>query len=172
MTVMGSAPLLPVRPRQQLAALRTSSPRQRRAMISGWAGYWVDMVDVYLPLVALAPAIAYFQPSSMSADLASVLFIGTFAATMLGRPLGAILFGHWADRVGRRRLTLLSIAGFSSCTLAIGLLPGYAAWGVTAPVLLLALRFINGVSLAASTQLARRSRSSTARRVRGGCSVG
>jgi MFS family permease len=116
-------------------------------MISGWAGYWVDMVDVYLPLVALAPAIAYFQPSSMSADLASVLFIGTFAATMLGRPLGAMLFGHWADRVGRRRLTLLSIAGFSSCTLAIGLLPGYVAWGVAAPVLLLALRFVNGVFL-------------------------
>jgi MFS family permease len=139
--------VLPVAPRDQFAALRATSSRQRRAMLSGWAGYWVDMVDVYLPIVALAPAIAYFQPASVSSDLASVLFIATFAATMLGRPLGAMLFGHWADRLGRRRLTLLSIAGFSTCTAAIGLLPGYAAWGAAAPLLLVGLRFVNGVFL-------------------------
>jgi MFS family permease len=116
-------------------------------MASGWAGYWIDMVDVYLPVVALAPAIAYFQPARVSADLASLLFIGTFAVTMLGRPIGAVIFGHWADRLGRRRLTLLSVAGFSACTAAIGLLPGYSSWGLAAPALLIALRFVNGIFL-------------------------
>jgi MFS family permease len=146
MTATDSA-IFPSRPRAQILALRTSSSRQRRAMASGWAGYWIDMVDVYLPLVALAPAIAYFQPASVSPDLASVLFVSTFAATMLGRPLGALLFGQLADRLGRRRLTLVSIAGFSACTAAIGLLPGYAAWGVAAPLALVALRFVNGIFL-------------------------
>ena len=41
--------------------------------------------------------------------------------------------GHFADTLGRRRLTLVSIAGFSTCTTAMGLLPGYAAWGAAAP---------------------------------------
>jgi MFS family permease len=105
------------------------------------------MVDVYLPVVALPPAIVYFQPTTMSTDLASVLFITTFMATMVGRPLGAAVFGHYSDTLGRRRLTLLSIAGFSACTAAIAALPGYASWGVAAPVLLVVLRFVNGVFL-------------------------
>ena len=139
--------VLPVVPREQLAAMRRADVRQQRAMASGLAGYWVDMVDVYLPVVALAPAIVHFQPESVSSDLASVLFLLTFAATMVGRPLGAVVFGHFSDRMGRRRLTLLSIAGFSTCTAAIGLLPGYGAWGAAAPIALVALRFVNGVFL-------------------------
>ena len=147
MTVVDEPLSFRASPREQIVALRRADGRQRRAMASGWAGYWIDMVDVYLPVVALAPAIAYFQPASVSGDLASVLFIGTFAATMLGRPIGALLFGQLADRLGRRRLTLVSVAGFSTCTAAIGLLPGYAAWGALAPALLVGLRFVNGVFL-------------------------
>jgi MFS family permease len=147
MTVVDEHTSFRAGPRAQIAELRRADDRQRRAMAGGWAGYWIDMVDVYLPIVALAPAIAYFQPADVSADLASVLFIGTFAATMLGRPIGALVFGHLADRLGRRRLALLSVAGFSTCTAAIGLLPGYAAWGALAPALLVGLRFVNGVFL-------------------------
>jgi MFS family permease len=147
MTVVEEPVSFRASPRAQISALLGADDRQRRAMASGWAGYWIDMVDAYLPIVALAPAIAYFQPASVSADLASVLFIGTFAATMLGRPIGALVFGQLADRLGRRRLTLLSIAGFSTCTAAIGLLPGYASWGALAPALLVGLRFVNGVFL-------------------------
>jgi MFS family permease len=77
----------------------------------------------------------------------SLLFYVTFAATLLGRPLGALVFGHLADTLGRRRLTLVSIAGFSSCTLLIGLLPGYAVWGTAAPLALVGLRFLDGVFL-------------------------
>jgi hypothetical protein len=53
-------------------------------MVSGWAGYWIDMVDVYLPVVALAPTNACFQPTGVAADLASVLFIGTLLRTRAG----------------------------------------------------------------------------------------
>jgi MFS family permease len=116
-------------------------------MVSAWAGFFVDMFDIYLPVVALAPALSYFQPSSLTAGQVSFLFFSTFAATLVGRPVGALVFGHFADTIGRRRLTLVSVAGFSGCTLAIAVLPGYASWGVAAPLALLGLRFLDGVFL-------------------------
>jgi MFS family permease len=139
--------MVSVAPAEQWRALRATTGRARRALVSAWAGFYVDMVDIYLPVVALAPAIAYFQPGTLSAAEASLLFYTTFAATLMGRPLGAVLFGHFADTLGRRRLTLVSIAGFSTCTTAIGLLPGYAAWGTAAPLVLVGLRFLDGVFL-------------------------
>lgn len=115
--------------------------------MSAWGGFFVDMVDVYVPVIALAPALVYFQPESLTAAQASLLFYATFAATLLGRPIGALVFGHLADTVGRRRVTLWSIAGFSVCTILIGCLPGYAQLGLAAPALLVALRFIDGIFL-------------------------
>ncbi|HET6561636.1 MAG TPA: MFS transporter [Marmoricola sp.] len=140
-------PVVSVAPGEQWRALRRTTGRARRALVSAWVGFYVDMVDIYLPVVALAPAIAYFQPGTLSSAEASLLFYTTFAATLMGRPLGAVLFGHFADTLGRRRLTLVSIAGFSACTTAIGLLPGYAAWGAAAPLTLVLLRFVDGVFL-------------------------
>ncbi|NPC44376.1 MFS transporter [Nocardioides sp. zg-1230] len=107
----------------------------------------MDMVDIYLPVIALAPAIAYFQPETLAAGQAGTLFFVTFAATLLGRPVGALIFGHLADTIGRRRVTLASIAGFSVCTILIGLLPGHATWGLAAPAALIGLRFLDGIFL-------------------------
>lgn len=131
----------------QWRALRSTTGRQRRALGSSWAGFFVDMVDIYLPVIALAPAIAYFQPETLAAGQASTLFFVTFAATLLGRPVGALIFGHLADTIGRRRVTLASIAGFSVCTILIGLLPGHAIWGLAAPAALIGLRFLDGIFL-------------------------
>jgi MFS family permease len=116
-------------------------------MLSAWTGFYVDMFDVYLPIVALGPALIYFQPAALSQEESRALFVATFVAALLGRPVGALIFGHLADTIGRRRLTLFSIAGFSVCTLLIGLLPGYATWGLAAPIALVLLRFIDGIFL-------------------------
>lgn len=134
-------------PSAQWRALRSTRGTSRRALVSAWTGFFVDMVDVYVPVIALAPALVYFQPDSLTAAQASMLFYATFAATLLGRPFGALIFGHLADTVGRRRVTLWSIAGFSVCTILIGCLPGYAQLGLAAPALLIALRFVDGVFL-------------------------
>ena len=131
----------------QVNSLVAAPPKARRAMVSAWAGFYVDMFDVYLPIVALGPALLYFQPAALSQEESRALFVATFVAALLGRPVGAMIFGHLADTMGRRRLTLLSIAGFSVCTLLIGLLPGYASWGLGAPVALIALRFVDGIFL-------------------------
>jgi MFS family permease len=70
-----------------------------------------------------------------------------FAAALLGRPVGAFLFGHLGDRVGRRRTAIIAVTGFGIATLAIAALPGYASIGLASVWLLIALRFIDGVFL-------------------------
>jgi MFS transporter, MHS family, proline/betaine transporter len=70
-----------------------------------------------------------------------------FAVAFLTRPLGGLLFGHIGDRIGRRTALLISVAAMAVPSFAIGLLPTYAAIGMLAPVLLIVLRMIQGVSV-------------------------
>src|SRR5215204_3372340 len=102
------------------------------------------MFDVYLPIVVLAPATIYFVSSDLSAPATAIVSGSIFAATLVGRPLGAIIFGHFADAIGRRRTTIISITGFGVCTLLMALLPGYQQWGVAAVIALIILRLVDG----------------------------
>ena len=117
------------------------------ALRAAFFGFFVDMFDVYLPVIALGPAISYFQPSTLSPALQSTLYYVVFAVSLVGRPFGATLFGHYADRLGRRRVTIISMGGFSLVTLLIGLLPGYETLGATSIALLTFLRLVDGIFL-------------------------
>jgi MFS family permease len=108
-------------------------------------GFFVDMFDVYLPIGVLAPALTYFVPGGLSGAAQATIFYVVFAVTLIGRPLGAVVFGEVSDRLGRRRTTLVSVGGFGVVTLLISALPGYDAWGAGAMVALVALRLVNGV---------------------------
>jgi MFS family permease len=118
--------------------------KTRKAVRGGFFGFFVDMYDIYLPVVVLVPALKYFVSPSMSTSGQSLAAGAIFAATLVGRPVGALIFGHFADRIGRRRTAIVATAGFATVTLLIGLLPGYAALGATSVVLFVALRFIVG----------------------------
>jgi MFS family permease len=117
----------------------------RRAVRAACFGFFVDMFDVYLPVAVLAPALVYFIPAGLSGKAQATIFYVLFAVTLIGRPLGAVIFGHFGDRLGRRRTTLVSVAGFTVVTLLIALLPGYKAWGGLAIAALVVLRLVNGV---------------------------
>ena len=119
----------------------------QRALRAAFIGFFVDMFDVYLPVVALGPAISYFQPATLSPALKSTLFYVVFALSLVGRPVGATLFGHYGDKLGRRRVAIISMGGFAVVTLLIGLLPGYESWGMGSIVILVLLRFVDGVFL-------------------------
>jgi MFS family permease len=121
--------------------------RVRTAVIGASFGFFVDMFDVYLPVVALTPAMNYFLPHSVSTGSRALITSLIFVATLLGRPLGSLIFGRLADKVGRRRVTLWSVTGCGVCTLAIALLPGYHAVGLLGVVLLVVLRLVDGVFL-------------------------
>lgn len=126
------------------AAAHDAGPRALRA---AFIGFFVDMFDMYLPIVVLGPAMSYFQPATLSPALQSTLFYIVFALSLVGRPVGATLFGHYGDKLGRRWVTIISMGGFAFVTLLIGLLPGYESWGIASIVILTLLRFVDGVFL-------------------------
>ncbi len=129
------------------ADLETLPPEGRKALIGAWVGFFVDMFDIYLPVIALAPAAAYFEASNVSASTAAIISGMIFAATLVGRPIGAIVFGHFGDRIGRRRTAIVAVTGFGVTTLAIAALPGYERFGLPAVVVLILLRFVDGIFL-------------------------
>jgi MFS family permease len=125
----------------------SDADKVRAAVRGGVLAYFVDQFDIYLPIVVLAPALGYFESSSVSAGTAALLSSLIFTATLVGRPLGALIFGHFADTIGRKRTTLVAVAGFGATTILIACLPGQPTIGGWSIGLLIALRFIDGVFL-------------------------
>lgn len=119
-------------------------PAGRAAVRGGVIGNYVDQLNIFLPVTALAPAMPTIGgPGVVAATAAYVV-----AATLVGRPVGAMIFGRIADRVGRTRTTRVAIAGTAACTLGIAAVPTYQAIGGWAVVWVIALRFVGGAFLA------------------------
>jgi len=98
--------------------------------------------------VFLAPVIGrLFFPADMPDWLRLLQTFGIFSAGYLARPLGGIVIAHFGDRLGRKRMFTLSIFLMAAPTLAIGLLPTYASIGIGAPLLLLAMRILQGIAI-------------------------
>lgn len=121
--------------------------RARKAMIGAWLGFFVDLFDIYLPAVALAPAIGYFIAADLSASTIAIVSGSIFAATLVGRPVGAVIFGRIADTLGRKRATVVAMQGAGAVTLLIALLPGYYQIGFASVLLFVLLRFLAGIFL-------------------------
>src|SRR5438067_1641561 len=128
-------------------ALKNSRVHRRRAVIASTVGTTIEWYDFFLygTVAALVFPKIFFPHSSVTAGVLqsfSTLFVG-FAA----RPVGAAIFGHYGDRVGRKAtlVTTLLLMGFA--TVLIGVLPGYAAIGPAAPVLLTVLRIVQGIGV-------------------------
>lgn len=121
--------------------------KRRSATLGAFFAEFVDMFDIYLPTVILTPALTYFQPASPSPGLAGIMTSLVFVTTLIGRPVGAAIFGAMADRTGRRAATIASVSGFGIITLLIAFLPGYSTIGIASYWLLITLRFLDGVCL-------------------------
>ncbi|MFJ3339182.1 MFS transporter [Streptomyces sp. NPDC086766] len=128
-----------------MATAEDMPPQAKKAARAAFLGFAVDYYDIYLPVVALAPAIQYFQPESISGALETTLFYLTFALTLIGRPIGSAIFGSLSDKIGRRKSTLIAVAGFTVATFLMAALPGYEAWGYGGLGALMFLRLVGGV---------------------------
>lgn len=119
--------------------------RRKNAQKGAFLGFYVDMFDIYLPVLVLAPALAYFVSPDLPDSTRALVTGMIFAATLVGRPLGAMIFGRYADTKGRKNATLVAVGGFGVLTLLLGLMPGYETLGITAVVLFVLLRFVIGI---------------------------
>lgn len=128
-------------------ASTTSRTPMAKVVLASLIGTAVEWYDFFL--YGSAAALVFggvFFPESDPVN-ATLLAFGTYALGFVARPLGGVVFGHFGDRVGRKKMLVVSIIMMGAATVAIGLLPSYAAIGVTAPVLLLACRLLQGFAV-------------------------
>jgi MFS transporter, MHS family, shikimate and dehydroshikimate transport protein len=112
--------------------------------VIGTAVEWYDFL-IYGTATALVFNKIFFPAGN--ATLATIAAFGTYAVGFLARPLGAAIFGHYGDRVGRKAMLAITIIVMGLGTFLIGLLPAYQQIGIAAPLLLVALRFLQGIGL-------------------------
>jgi MFS family permease len=125
----------------------TLSRNDYRTLVLAALGGALEFYD-FIIFVFFAVVIGQlFFPPNMPDWLRQLQTFGIFAAGYLARPLGGIVMAHFGDLLGRKRMFMLSIFLMAVPTLAIGLLPTYAVIGIWAPLLLLALRVLQGAAI-------------------------
>ncbi|MGW6442314.1 MFS transporter [Lentzea sp. NPDC055074] len=117
-----------------------------RAALAGWFGTTIEFYDFVL--YGLAASLLFPKIFFPAADplVGTLISLSSFGVGYVARPFGALLFGHLGDRMGRRFILVTTLVMMGLATTAIGLLPSYGQWGIAAPVLLVVLRVVQGVS--------------------------
>jgi metabolite-proton symporter len=124
---------------------RVNTPRQ--VLFASLVGTTVEFFDFYIyatAAVLVFPKLFFPASDPASSMLAS---LATFGIAFLARPVGSALFGHFGDRVGRKKTLVVALSTMGVSTFAIGALPAYHAIGVAAPLLLALCRFGQGIGL-------------------------
>ncbi|MDN6706011.1 MFS transporter [Corynebacterium glyciniphilum] len=123
------------------------TPEQKRVLASTLVGTTIEWYDffIYAQAAAFVFAPLFFAPLGDS-PLAQVISWATVGISFLFRPLGAVVAGHLGDRYGRKMVLVVTLFGMGVATALIGLLPTYETIGVAAPLLLILLRILQGLS--------------------------
>ena len=119
----------------------------QKVALTALAGTSIEWYDFFLygAAAALIFPTAFFGEATPSTAL--ILSLLTFAAGFIARPIGGIIFGHYGDRVGRKKTLVMALILMGVSSTLIGLLPTYAMIGITAPILLTLLRFAQGLAI-------------------------
>ena len=123
--------------------------RPRRAAIAGLVGTTIEWYDFYLYATAAALVFGPLFFSTADPSTGVLASFATYAAGFGARPVGALVAGHLGDRVGRRTMLVAALLLMGVATAAIGALPTYPRVGLLAPVLLVAMRLLQGVAVGA-----------------------
>tara|TARA_B100002003_G_scaffold248427_1_gene282228 strand:+ start:5422 stop:6789 length:1368 start_codon:yes stop_codon:yes gene_type:complete len=126
------------------AHLKTSMRKVALTALAGTSIEWYDFF-LYATAAALVFPAAFFPESTPTMGL--ILSFGTFAFGFIARPVGGIIFGHFGDRIGRKRTLVIALMLMGIASTMIGLMPTYATIGIAAPILLTILRFAQGLAI-------------------------
>lgn len=124
-----------------------SKSNMQKVALTSLAGTSIEWYDFFLYGASAAlifPTVFFGETTPSTALILSLL---TFAAGFIARPIGGIIFGHYGDKVGRKKTLVIALVLMGVSSTLIGLLPTYAMIGVAAPILLTTLRFAQGLAI-------------------------
>ncbi|MCJ8505165.1 MHS family MFS transporter [Kocuria flava] len=139
-----SAPATP-----QLEQLSRQEKRReaRRVVVSSYLGSTIEFYDFLLYATAAALVFPHVFFTGLDPLAATIASYGTFAAGYVARPLGGVVFGHFGDRLGRKKMLVLSMLVMGLASAFIGLVPPESAIGSWGAIILVTLRFLQGIAI-------------------------
>ena len=117
---------------------------QKITVFASWLGWSLDGYDLVLMLFVISSVNQLFFPTQ-DPTLSLLATFATYTVALIMRPLGGALFGSFGDRHGRKNAMMITVAGISAITFLTGLLPTWNTVGIIAPILLIVLRFAQGL---------------------------
>jgi MFS family permease len=130
-----------------MSDMTISGNSKSRILLASLVGTTIEFFDFYIyatAAVLVFPKLFFPGSDPTTSTLES---LATFALAFFARPIGAALFGHFGDRVGRKATLVAALMTMGPSTVAIGLLPTYQSIGIAAPILLAVFRFGQGLGL-------------------------
>lgn len=119
----------------------------RKAAVASTIGTTIEWYDYFLYGSAAALVFPHVFFPHMSPYLGLLAAFATYFVGFLARPVGAAIFGHWGDRIGRKAMLIITLLMMGISTALIGLLPGANTWGDAAPIILIILRILQGIAV-------------------------
>ena len=126
---------------------KKTDTNMRKVALTSLAGTSIEWYDFFLYGAAAALIFPQAFCPEATPSMALILSFGTFAAGFIARPVGGIIFGHFGDRIGRKKTLIIALLLMGISSTMIGLLPTYAMIGIAAPILLTVLRFAQGIAI-------------------------
>jgi MFS family permease len=123
-----------------------TNKEMRRIGAAGFTGTLIEFYDLQIYTTAAALVFAHVFFPQLGNVAGTVAAFGTIGVVFVARPLGSVLFGHFGDRMGRKRSLVITLLMMGLSTILVGLLPTSAQIGVMAPILLITLRIIQGLA--------------------------
>ena len=119
----------------------------RRVILASFIGTTIEWYDFFLYGTAAALVFNRLFFPNVDSLTGTLSAFGTFAVGFIARPFGGLIFGHFGDRLGRKSMLVTSLLIMGVATFVIGLLPTYHSIGVLAPILLVSMRFAQGIGV-------------------------
>ncbi len=125
----------------------TDRKKMIKVVLGSYAGALMEWYDFFIYGTASALIFNKLFFPQVDALLGTILAFATFGVGFLARPLGGIVFGHYGDKIGRKKILIITIIIMGGGTFLIGLLPTYDQIGIAAPIILTILRILQGIGL-------------------------